>query len=45
MAVHGPFKNKDTAEEFASKMRQKGFTSSPYKKKSGMRRWYCSVSR
>jgi len=44
MAVHGAFKNKNTAEDFAAKMRKKGYASTTYKKKS-THKWYVSVTR
>jgi len=42
MAAHGPFKNKGTAKEFATKMRKKGFSAALYKKKG---KWCVSVTR
>lgn len=43
MAVHGPFKNKNNAKEFAKKQRKKGFSAVPYKKTN--LKWYVSVFR
>ena len=43
LAVHGPFKDKNSAKDYASKRRKKGYTASLYKKSTG--KWYVSVSR
>ena len=43
MAVHGPFKNKNTAKEFAKKQRKRGLRAVPYKKSD--LKWYVSVFR
>jgi len=39
---HGPFKNKTTAKNFATRMRKKGFNASLYKAKG---KWKVSVTR
>jgi len=43
MAVHGAFKNKDSAKNYAEKARKKGFKATLYKKTNG--KWYVSVTR
>lgn len=43
MAVHGEFKNKDSAKEYANKARKKGFKATLYKKSNN--KWYVSVTR
>ena len=40
---HGPYKNKASAKEAATKARKKGFNATLYKKATG--KWYVSVSR
>lgn len=42
MVVHGPFKSKKTAKEYAKKARKKGHRAIPYKKGSNLK-WYVSV--
>lgn len=43
MTVHGSFKNKDSAKEYANKTRKKGFKATLYKKSNN--KWYVSVTR
>jgi len=43
VAVHGAFKSKQHAKEYAEKARKKGLMASPYKKSNG--KWYVSTTR
>jgi len=43
MAVHGAFKSKKHAEEYAKEARKKGYAAIPYKKAN--LKWYVSVFR
>jgi cell division septation protein DedD len=43
MVEHGPFKNKENARKFATKMRKKGFNATLYQAKG--KQWKVSVTR
>ncbi|MGV9141626.1 MAG: SPOR domain-containing protein [Promethearchaeota archaeon] len=47
MAEHGPFKNKENARKFATKMRKKGFNATLYQAKgtTPRKQWKVSVTR